>query len=54
LISLSQKVWHWRHSPALDLWVWVCLGTAFSLGTAEAGMDILAQARHLREPGSIC
>jgi hypothetical protein len=54
LTSLSQKVRHWRHSPALLLWVWVCLGTAFSLGTAEEDMGIVALRRPLRHRGRIC
>jgi hypothetical protein len=45
---------HWRHSPALLLWVWVCLGTAFSLGTAEEGMANLVLIRPLHLGPSIC
>jgi len=54
LTSLSQKVRHWRHSPALDLWVWVCLGTAFSLGAVEEGMGNLKPKIPLRRRGWIC
>jgi hypothetical protein len=48
LTSLSQKVRHWRHSPTSLLWVWVCLGTAFSLGTVEEGMGNLKPKSPLR------